>query len=139
MEYKTFMDMMISNGFAEKIPEEELHLQSGSNWYLTNHLCAARLGIMVMQVLCRELDISFHRNFFWTDRLTVLKYINNVTARFQRFVVNKVSFNRNHSGPKQWRHIRSEETLADLASRETTVQSLINCDHLSKGPSFLST
>ena len=100
-------------------------------------LCSAYVGIIVLQTLRQELDINFDREFLWTDSTTVLKYINNDTARFQKFVANKVSFIRNHSIPSQWRHVPSQSNPADLISRGCTAEQLMKSELWFAGPSFL--
>lgn len=36
-DYKNFMDEMINNGYAEIVPNDELHLDDGRVWYLPHH------------------------------------------------------------------------------------------------------
>lgn len=36
-EYKTFMDNVLSKGYAEKVPQEQLHRNDGHVWYIPHH------------------------------------------------------------------------------------------------------
>ncbi|KAJ8412275.1 hypothetical protein AAFF_G00145420 [Aldrovandia affinis] len=37
LEYKTFMDDVISKGYAEKVPQEQLHRNDDQVWYIPHH------------------------------------------------------------------------------------------------------
>ncbi|XP_066969248.1 uncharacterized protein [Macrobrachium rosenbergii] len=52
----------------------------------------------------------------WTDSTTVLRYIRNDQARYQTFVVNRVSMIRDGSDQNEWRYVISEWNPADNAS-----------------------
>jgi hypothetical protein len=36
-------------------------------------------------MLSKELDIAVYDSYFWTDSMTVIKYVRNETSRFQTF------------------------------------------------------
>ena len=57
-------------------------------------LSSAKLAVDLAHKLKRELGYEFISETFYTDSTTVLKYINNDNARFQRFVANKVTYIR---------------------------------------------
>lgn len=54
--------------------------------------------------------------FAWTDSTFVLDWIRSNTHK-QTFVANRISTILGHLKPDQWRHIRSKDNPADVASR----------------------
>ena len=74
---------------------------------------------------------------FWTDSKTVLGYINNDARRFHVFVGNRVQEIRDKTSPAQWRYIGTKENPADVASRGSSVQELIDNRLWWKGPELL--
>ena len=56
---------------------------------------------------------------FWTDSKVVLGYIQSDSARFHRFVSNRVAFIRSHTKVDQWNYINGKDNPADLLSRGT--------------------
>ena len=67
----------------------------------------------------RELGIS--NNTYWTDRTTVIKYINNDQARHQTFVANRVQTIRDKTDVSQWRYVENIDNPADDASRDMSI------------------
>ncbi|KAK0144741.1 hypothetical protein N1851_016800 [Merluccius polli] len=57
-------------------------------------------------VVKRELEIKNLQEFYWTD-----------SKRFHTFVANRIARIKSSTNPEQWRHVSSEENLADYASR----------------------
>jgi transposase InsO family protein len=100
-------------------------------------LCAAKLSVSLQLILRGSLDFKFQKIVYWTDSTTVIKYLSNDSARFQRFVANKVAFIRSHSYPDQWRHVPTKCNPADILSRGSSVRSLIKCELWQYGPKFL--
>ena len=100
-------------------------------------LNAARLAVTVYETLKSELTLKIEEVFFWTDSTTVLKYLNNTTNRYQRFVSNRISFIREHTNITSWRFVPSQENPADIASRGATVNELLKSDIWVSGPEFL--
>ena len=80
-------------------------------------LAAAVLAVRVSRMVMRGWQRSFNRVNFWTDSAIVLYYINNKNSRFHTFVANRVSEIHEHTRPKQWRHVGSENNPADKVSR----------------------
>ena len=62
-------------------------------------LCSAKLGVELVQKLKKEITYEITNEYYWSDSVTVLRYIKNDSRRFHRFVDNKVSFIRNYSRP----------------------------------------
>ena len=51
-------------------------------------LNTATVAVRVNAMIQRELEIPVNKTVFWTDSTTVLRYINNESARFKTFVAN---------------------------------------------------
>ena len=99
-------------------------------------LAAATVAVRLNAVITRELEIPIDQVTFWTDSTTVLRYLNNVTARYQIYVANRLAIIKDESSPSQWRFVRSEENPADDASRGVKAGKL-NKERWINGPEFL--
>ena len=84
-----------------------------------------------------ELTYSIHDTIYWSDSVTVLRYIKNNSRRFHRFVDNKVSFIINFSDPNKWMYVPAKMNPADIISRGIAVEGLINSSLWNHGPKFL--
>lgn len=100
-------------------------------------LAGSHLAVQIRNMMVRELKDYIVREYFWTDSVTVLKFIRNERTRFQRFVANRVSFIREHSQPEQWLYVASKDNPADIASRTIRAAELINSKLWKYGPEFL--
>jgi hypothetical protein len=85
-------------------------------------LQAAVLSIENDMFLKEELDMHVDETFYWTDSMTVLRYLNNKETRYRTFVANRVGKILDHSSEAMWQFVRSEENPADLSSRGIEVQ-----------------
>ncbi|XP_077381790.1 uncharacterized protein LOC144021408 isoform X1 [Festucalex cinctus] len=100
-------------------------------------LTAAVVAVKIDKMLCQELKIPLQLSIFWTDSTTVLRYIDNDTARFKTFVVNRIHMIRESTKPSQWKYVRTTENPADLSSRGVKAKSLTQLKAWIDGPSFL--
>lgn len=102
-------------------------------------LTAATLLITMNKLITKELEgrIAIHSPTFWTCSMIVLRYIFNETRRFVTFVAYRVAIIREGSKPSQWRHVRSESTPADLASRGMNASDTEKLEMWKHGPDFL--
>ena len=100
-------------------------------------LTAAVIAAKVDQLLRQELEIKLEKSVFWTDSLTVLRYIENDASRFKTFVANRVSYIREATLPFQWKYVNSQLNPADIASRGVKLTSLIKNENWIHGPHFL--
>lgn len=87
-------------------------------------------------MLLKELDIEDLQEFFWTDSMVVLSYINNDARRFQVFVANRIQRIKASTRPEQWVYVASEDNPADHVSRGLTAQQLKKSNWFT-GPEFL--
>ena len=68
--------------------------------------------------------ITVHAEYFWTDSSIVLSYINNDAKRFNVFVANRVQQIKDYTTSSQWRYVKSEDNIADCASRGVNIKEL---------------
>lgn len=78
-------------------------------------LCGATLLATSLKKVQESMEIDA-QVFAWTDSTIVLDWIKSNTHK-QVFVANRVSTILSTLKPEQWRHVRSKENPADMASR----------------------
>ena len=100
-------------------------------------LAAATVSIRLKKVLSKEFELPVDTITFWTDSMTVLRYIGNESKCFHIYVANRTAFIREDSSPSQWRYIDTKSNPADDASRGVTANAFIQNDRWIKGPAFL--
>ena len=100
-------------------------------------LAAATVSVRLNRLLKNELEIPIDKITFWTDSMTVLRYIANESKRFHTYIANRVAIIREDSSPSQWRYIKSKSNPVDDASRGTSADAFILNDRWIKGPDFL--
>lgn len=100
-------------------------------------LNGARLGVKVNRILSKELDIPISRTTFWTDSTAVLKYLNNTSKPYQRFVANRVAYVLDHTEVSQWRYVDGKQNPADLGSRGSSPSKFLQSSEWKEGPIFL--
>jgi len=64
-------------------------------------LAAATVSVCLNKLLKNELEIPIDKITFWTDSMTVLRYIVNESKRFHAYVTNRVVIIRGDSSPSQ--------------------------------------
>ena len=97
------------------------------------------MSVQLNKILTKELEIAIDKVTFWTDSMTVIRYIANESKRFHTYVANRVAFIREESSPSQRRYIDSKFNLADEASRGITTDAFVHNGRWIKGPVFLTT
>ena len=97
-------------------------------------LNAAKLAVVLSNQIKRELSISIVAEYYWSDSQTVLKYLRSDSARFQRFVENRVSFIREHTDIQDWHYVPSSFNIADMASRGIYADALLSRREWVNGP-----
>ena len=68
-------------------------------------LCAAVTGVRLYQQIIKEIDLTIHQIYFWSDSTLTLQYISNTTQRFKVFVANRVTEILDATSKDQWRHV----------------------------------
>ncbi|XP_013409151.1 uncharacterized protein LOC106172795 [Lingula anatina] len=100
-------------------------------------LSAAVMSIKVETFLAKELVYEDITHVYWTDSKVVLGDVNNDAKRFHVFVANRIQHIGEVSQPSQWRHVKSSDNPADIASRGTGVTELLQNEQWWNGPDFL--
>lgn len=101
-------------------------------------LTAAVVAVKVDRMLQGEMQIPLQQSIFWTDSTTVLKYIDNDTARYKTFVANRITLIREATKPSQWRYVRTSQNPADKATRGMKAKKFMQDKDWINGPEFLS-
>lgn len=101
-------------------------------------LAAAKVAVELSAKVKHELEYELDREVYWTDSITVLKYINSNSARFQRYVSNKVNYIRNFTNPLQWKYVPSIQNPADIITRGYSTSKLIDSSLWNHGPNFIT-
>ena len=101
-------------------------------------LSAAVLVVRMNTLLLSEIEVPVDTVFFWTDRISTLRYIQNRTSRFQTFVANRLSVIHDGSNPSQWKYVPSALNPADDASRGLTVREFLSSRRWTHGPDYLN-
>jgi hypothetical protein len=102
-------------------------------------LTAATVAVRVNNMIHKELEIPINETVFWTDSMTVLRYICNESTRFHTFVANRVALIRDGSRSSQWRYVDTKRNPADDSSRGLTVENFLKSERWMKAPEFLWT
>ena len=100
-------------------------------------LNSAKVAVLLKIFIMREMFINCPV-YFWSDSMTVLKYIKNETVRFHRFVENRVNFIRTNSSPFDWHFVPGKLNVADILSRGINVDAFCSSLVWRFGPQFLS-
>ena len=100
-------------------------------------LTAATVAAKVAQFLLDEFDFDDISVFFWTDSMTVLRYLRNVSTRFKIFVAHRVQQIQDATDINSWNYVPTDRNPADLASRGISPDDSVKLDFWLNGPSFL--
>ncbi len=103
-------------------------------------LCAAQLAAkLYRQVLTsmESLTLPTHEVFAWSDSTITLAWLNALPLKWTTFIANRVSDIQDVIAPSKWRHVSSQLNPADVASRGTNADKLIDDELWWKGPEFL--
>ena len=80
-------------------------------------LSAALLTTKLVKSVAKDLKIPVTHLYAWSHSVIVLGWLNNSTSRWKVFVSNRVTQILDVIPSSQWRHVPTEENLADHASR----------------------
>ena len=76
-------------------------------------LTAAVISVKLSKIVREELDMKFHRVYYWTDSTSVLKCINNESKRFYTFESNHSTVIHSGSLTSEWNYVNRDVNLAD--------------------------
>lgn len=100
-------------------------------------LTAAVIAVKMEKMLQQELQLQLDDSVFWTDSVTVLKYIENDAARYKTFVANRVSLIQEATNSSQWKYVNTADNPADHASRGLNAAGVLHSKNWIQGPEFL--
>ena len=100
---------------------------------LTAALVSCKLQKFVVEELDRQPDVIH----FWTDSTTVLRYLENRSARYKTFVAHRVLAVQQMSEVKQWHYVPTKVNPADHASRGIWANEDDKMKTWLQGPEFL--
>jgi hypothetical protein len=100
-------------------------------------LTAATVAVRIQKLVADQVNYKVDSVYFWTDSMTVLRYLRNVSTRFHTFVANRVTLIREASDIAQWRFVGTAVNPADAASRGLSVDALLESNTWYQGPHFL--
>ena len=103
---------------------------------------AELLGAHLLAKLLRHtadiLGITQGCTFAWTDSEIVLYWLPKHPSQLDRFVANRVHAIQDLISPRLWKHVRSQDNPADLASRGMNAPDLVASTLWWSGPPWLS-
>lgn len=101
-------------------------------------LCGAVLLANLVQKVIQALTCTSSKHYFWTDSEIVLAWIQGEPSRWQTFVGNRIAELQRLTDARDWSHVRSEHNPADLISRGSSPEQLLNATLWWEGPPWLS-
>ncbi|XP_072763744.1 uncharacterized protein [Anoplolepis gracilipes] len=100
-------------------------------------LCGAVLLVNLMDRVITSLKLEVQKKFYWTDSTIVLAWISSLSRKWQVFVANRVSDIHDKSSPSEWKHVKSKDNPADVISRGTSPEQLLQANIWWEGPQWL--
>ncbi|XP_064629278.1 uncharacterized protein LOC135488567 [Lineus longissimus] len=100
-------------------------------------LTAASVAVKFVAMITAAMELKFDKTFYWTDSMSVLRYIANTTIRFHTFVANRVTTIQEGSTLDQWRYVPTQTNPADAASRGIQLGNQQATEQWLSGPKFL--
>ncbi len=100
-------------------------------------LTAAVVAVKIDKMMQQESRLNLEESVFWTDSMTVLKYIENQNTRFKTCVANRLAVMQESTTANQWRYVNTKLNPADNASRGMRAETFIRCESWIQGPSYL--
>ena len=102
-------------------------------------LTAATVGAKLSKFILDEFDMEEISLHFWTDSMTVLRYLRNVSSRFKVFVAHRVQQIQDLTDVNSWNYVPTDKNPADLSSRGINPSDTEKLTFWLKGPQFLRT
>ena len=129
----TCQDHLVSVLIAGKSRVAPVKTVSVPRLELQAAVTATRLAAQIK----RETELVIIKTTYWTDSQVVLAFIRNTTRRFKTFVANRLTEIHEHTEVHEWRHVASQDNVADLASRGIKATDREKINLWLYGPAFL--
>lgn len=100
-------------------------------------LCAALLAAKLVYEVSQIMNIPQSKIFAWSDSTVVLAWIAGEPGRWTTFVSNRTSEILTSLDRDQWRHVRTDQNPADIASRGLPAPELSENQLWWHGPNWL--
>ena len=73
-------------------------------------LTADTVSVQLNKILRKTLELPIDRFTFWTDSMTVIRYIANESKRFHTYAANRIAV-REESNPTHWKFIMTASPI----------------------------
>ncbi|XP_075150935.1 uncharacterized protein LOC142225044 [Haematobia irritans] len=74
----------------------------------------------------------------WSDSMVVLSWLRDESSNYNVFVSNRVSRIQTLTQTMSWHHVPTAQNPADILSRGSSPEELVNCELWKNGPAFLN-
>ena len=101
-------------------------------------LCGAVLLARLLTSTQKELGLHGIRTVAWTDSSVVLAWTKSHASRWKTFVAHRVAEIQRLLPDTQWRHVRTQDNPADLATRGVDLSTLQGLNLWWQGPPWLT-
>lgn len=100
-------------------------------------LCGAVLLSKLVKFYLPNFPVESYNLFLWTDSSIVLAWLNKPPRTWKTFIANRITIILDNVGNTQWRHVKSLDSPADLATRGILPLDLKDNSLWWNGPSWL--
>ncbi|XP_057337763.1 uncharacterized protein LOC130675883 [Microplitis mediator] len=100
-------------------------------------LCAALLLSRLIDTVLKAINKQIDKIYLWSDSTITLQWINTQPYLLKTFVANRVSEIRELTSTMHWRHVPSEDNMADVLSRGQLPVSFVDNEFWKIGPKWL--
>ncbi|UYV72617.1 hypothetical protein LAZ67_10000067 [Cordylochernes scorpioides] len=101
-------------------------------------LCASLLLAQLTRLVCTAMSLNINKVTLWSDSTIVLSWLASEHSRWKPYVSNRVK-DIQELLPCRWMHVKGEDNPADLASRGTSLDQLLDHELWWHGPPWLKT
>ncbi|UYV64961.1 hypothetical protein LAZ67_3002567 [Cordylochernes scorpioides] len=101
-------------------------------------LCASLLLAQLTRLVCTAMSLNVNKVTLWSDSTIMLSWLASEHNRWKPYVSNRVK-DIQELLPCRWMHVKGEDNPADLASRGTSLDQLLDLELWWHGPPWLKT
>lgn len=100
-------------------------------------LCGAVMMSNMCEQICKAHDVSMSEVTLWVDSSIVIHWLSKCPATMKTYVGSRIAEAQENTKGALWRHVRTHDNPADLASRGVLASELINNSFWFNGPKWL--